>query len=153
MLPYMILMSSFPHLRRKKLENHNTFFMTSILYNSLEEYAANHDQIFRSPINHTMASISFALLCIPPKLNTGIHTLLAGDNTTLASQSNTFGRFHIGNSNNFPKCKHCHHIGHTIDKCWKLHRNPLVQSILPRLLVLSHMFLLYYLASYNFNNK
>ena len=44
------------------------------------------------------------------------------DTSTFVSQSNNHGRSRNGQSR--LKRYHCHHLGHTIDKCWTLHGQP-----------------------------
>lgn len=48
---------------------------------------------------------------------------------SFASLGNNQNRFRGGSSNSKPrpKCDHCNRLGHTIDRCWKLHGRPLRQ--------------------------
>jgi len=48
---------------------------------------APSDQILGSPVNPTVISTSFVLLCIPQKINTDTYTSSVGENT-FASQIN-----------------------------------------------------------------
>ncbi|XP_058772610.1 uncharacterized protein LOC131646641 [Vicia villosa] len=49
-----------------------------------------------------------------------------GDTAALASLGNNQNRLRGGSSNSKPrpKCDHCNRLGHTIDRCWKLHGRP-----------------------------
>ena len=108
----------------KEHENCSMFFMTLGFYGLVQEYVATYDKILGSLVNPTTTSASFALLCILQKINTETHTLSAEENTVFASLSNNSGPSHEGVYKNHPKCDHCHCIGHTLDKCWKLRRKP-----------------------------
>ncbi|XP_073222446.1 uncharacterized protein [Cicer arietinum] len=122
------LVASNPAKQKKELDQRNTFFMLLALYGLPQEYFATLDQILGSVTVLDMSTTSGILLRVPAKhpVEQSI-TSIPGDIAALASQGHNQHRSRGGPSNSKPrlKCEHCHRVGHTIDRCWKLHGKPL----------------------------
>lgn len=113
--------------KMKELEQRSTFFMLLALYGLPQEYAATRDQILGSAVVPTMSNASSVLLRVPVKSTPEVSAPSGpSDTAALASQKSNQGRSR-GPPSKFksrPKCDHCHNLGHTIDRCWKLHGRP-----------------------------
>ena len=80
----------------------------------------NYDAVSEQPLR--LATPHAFGLVSPPS----IVALSPGDTAALASLGNNQNRLRGGSSNSkpHPKCDHCNRLGHTIDRCWKLHGRP-----------------------------
>ena len=103
----------------KELEQRSTFFMLMALYGLPPDYLGIRDHILGSPTMPTLSTVSSLLQILAKQLIELVTTPTLIDTSALASQSSRScsGRF-------FPKCDHCHRLGHTIDKYWTLHGWP-----------------------------
>ncbi|XP_073225181.1 uncharacterized protein [Cicer arietinum] len=119
--------ASNPVEQKKELDQRSTFFMLLALYGLPQEYSATRDQILGSVTVPDMSTTSAILLRVPAKhpVEQSI-TSVPGDTAALASQRHNQQRSRGGPSSSKPrpKCEHCHRLGHTIDRCWKLHGKP-----------------------------
>ncbi|XP_073221477.1 uncharacterized protein [Cicer arietinum] len=116
-----------PVEQKKELDQCNTFFMLLALYGLLLEYSTTRDQTLGSVIISDMSTTSMILFRVPTK-HPVEHSItpVSGDTAPLVSQGHNQHRSRGGpsNSNPHPKCEDCHQLGHTIDRCWKLHGKP-----------------------------
>ncbi|XP_073222531.1 uncharacterized protein [Cicer arietinum] len=119
--------ASNPVEQKNELDQRNTLFMLLALYGLPHEYSATRDQILGSVTVLNMSTTSAVLLRVPAKhpVQHSITSVL-GDTIALASQGHNQHRSREGPSNSKPrpKCEHCNRLGHTIDRCWKLHGKP-----------------------------
>ncbi|XP_073224771.1 uncharacterized protein [Cicer arietinum] len=119
--------ASNPIEQKKELDQRNTFFMLLALYGLPQECSATRDQVLGSVTVPDMSTTSAILLRAPAEhpVEQSI-TSVPGDTDALASQGHNQQRSRGGptNSKPRPKCEHCHRLGHTIDRCWKLHGKP-----------------------------
>ena len=83
---------------------------------TVPNYDTFSEQLLRLVTPHEFGPISPPFISIPTP----------GDTATLASLGNNQNRLRGGSSNSKPrpKCDHCNRLGHTIDRCWKLHGKP-----------------------------
>ncbi|CAI8602358.1 unnamed protein product [Vicia faba] len=83
---------------------------------TVPNYDAVSEQLLRLATPHAFGPVSPPFIAIPTP----------GDTTALASLGNNQNRLRGGLSNSKPrpKCDHCNRLGHTIDRCWKLHGKP-----------------------------
>ncbi|XP_073224857.1 uncharacterized protein [Cicer arietinum] len=95
--------ASNPVEQKKELDQRNTFFMLLALYGLPQEYSTTRDQILGSATVPNMSTTSAILL---------------------RRHNYQPSRGGPSSSKPRPKCEHCHRLGHTIDRCWKLHGKP-----------------------------
>ncbi|XP_073224874.1 uncharacterized protein [Cicer arietinum] len=97
------------------------------VWSQAKEYSATRDQILGFVTVPDMSTTSAILLRVPAKhpVEQSI-TSVPGDTTALASHGRNQHRSRGGPSNSkpSPKCEHCHWLGHTTDRCWKVHGKP-----------------------------
>jgi hypothetical protein len=81
---------------------------------TVPNYDTVSEQLLRLATPHAFGQVTPPSIAIPTQ----------GDIAALASLGNNQIRLRGGPSNSKPrpKCDHCNRLGHTIDRCWKLHR-------------------------------
>ncbi|XP_073221256.1 uncharacterized protein [Cicer arietinum] len=119
--------ASNPVKQKKDLDQRSNIFMFLALYGLPQDYSTTHDQILGSVTVPDVSTTSTILIRVPAKhLVEHSITSVPGDTTALASHGRNQHRSRGGPSNSkpSPKCEHCHWLGHTTDRCWKLHGKP-----------------------------
>lgn len=99
------------------LPSYLEFVLNQILSGiTIPNYHTVSEQLMRLAIPHAFSLVPHPYIVAPTP----------SDTTTLASLGNNLNHFRGGSSNSkpYPKCDHCNRLGHSIDRCWKLHGKP-----------------------------
>jgi len=103
--------------------------MLLALYGLPPEYSSIRDQILASVDVPDMDIATSILHRVPAKYSTEPSgTPSPGDTAALGSLSNNQNHSRGGSSKSRAKCEHCNRFGHKIDRCWKLHGKPQVNT-------------------------